>query len=432
MEKLGSLINKLKEIYHDIEDWIVLNRTISIVTVAVAIFVSLILLFAFTGANSKKELEEELNQALVDEKYTDVKHLFVSQNPSVQITDDFVKSWMKDYSKKLDADDVSTYTHVEDQGHIFKSYKIVVEPVYIEITAAKPTQILVRGKPIKFNKNATKHRYGPVLPRFYSVEAIRKYPFATVKDLGNVDALEGKTSVSLDLSGEEDQYFILDTSFVNDYQGGKFFVNGKPITPIPDKNNDLGDKKIGPFDYDKKYKVYGEWTYPWGTVRSDTKEIKLDPVRLDKVNLIPTLKGDIRKELTDVINTFAKQYIEAQKKKDDSVIKVKTDNFNVRVPYEDETFEGELIQTAIDFKESYVDYEEPEKKIRLYASITYTEKLISEGSTSEEERKVYEGQFELVYDQKSKKWLINNKTPSFLSDVDYSESNPDAVITKFK
>ena len=424
-----QLRNKLKDAYDDLVDWILLNRTISIVVVVVTIFVGVILLSAFTGANSKEELQEELNQAVMNEKFTDVKHLFVSENPNLKITDDFVKKWMDEYSDKLDINDVPSHTYVEDRGRIFKSYKIVVEPVYIEINVAKPDRILVGNKPIQFNKNASKHRYGPVLPGFYFVEAVRKYPFATINDLQEVDGLKGKTSVSLNLSGAEDQYFVIDTwNIGGSYKGGKFFVNGKPVTPTKDEP---GFKKIGPFDYGKKYKIYGEWTYPWGTLRSDTKEIELNALRENKVNLIPVLKGDIRKELTDAINTFAKQYIEAQRKKDSSVIKVKTDNLNVRVPDEDQTFEGELIQTAIDFKRSYVDDMESEDRIYLSASITYTEKLTSEYSTGEEEEMEYEGQFELIYDQKSKKWLIDGKGPSFSIGVDYSEKNPDAVITKY-
>ena len=143
--------------------------------------------------------------------------------------------------------------------------------------------------------------------------------------------------------------------------------------------------------------------------------------------LTPAIRGELRKQLTDLFNTYAKQYVEAQKKKDGSVITVTTNDYSIFVPSDDETFQGELVQTAIDFSESYVDNDNPER-IFLCASFTYTYEITSRYHQTGKQEKYSTEKYTLIYDRSSKKWLIKD---SRNDSGDFSENNPEAVITKY-
>lgn len=422
----NRFVNFLIDLYHDIVDWILLNRMIAIVSSVVLFCGGIALFVVFSGVSSEEELVEEIKSSRGD--VSEVRHLFVSEDPDVEITDEFISHWLDKYAAQLLLSDnvkiVSPHTYVEDRGTLFKSYKIVVKPVYLTITADKPDRLLVNGEPVTISKDSKEHVYGPVLPDQYEIQAERKYPFATVKEKENVDALAGKTSVSLDLSGQE-QSVIVDTDpGSGKYEGAKFFINGKPIQP---RENSEGREFIGPLDPNQKYTIYAEWTYPWGTVRSDSEEVLLKKMELKRVILTPAIRGKLRKQLTDLFNTYAKQYVEAQKKKDGSVITVTTNDYSIFVPSDDETFQGELVQTAIDFSESYVDSVNPER-IFLCASITYTYEITSRYHQTGKREKYSTEKYTLIYDRSSKKWLIKD---SRSDSGDFSENNPEAVITKY-
>lgn len=431
------LLDSLKEIYHNSVDWVLQNRIIAI-GAAVVLFVGFVLIGAYTST-SKEDLREELESAIAKKDYGKMKEFFVSKDPDLEITDEFIENWVnRDNVNKLfnDDDELSVdQTHIEDRGKIFKSYKIVVSPITLKIQVDNPDRILVNGEPIQIQKNAKEHTYGPVLPGKYKIQAEKKYPLATITDEKNMNAWKEEAIVALDLSVENHRVMVdIDSGGVifkkgeilpGTYEGAKFFLDGKPIKP---EKNDEGKLFIGPLAKNKKYQIYAEWTYPWGTVRSDIREVTIKSDKINKVVLTPTLKGEIRKQLTDLFNTFAKQYVESQRKKDRSVITVISDNYTILVPGDDQTFEGELIRTAIDFRKSYVYYGNP-NKIYLYASKTLTRKVTFGHYKPDKTEQSSSLRYELVYNPQSKKWLIED---SNIDTGDYSEDNPDAVITNFK
>jgi hypothetical protein len=114
-------------------------------------------------------------------------------------------------------------------------------------------------------------------------------------------------------------------------------------------------KEFGPVSQDGSIKIYGVKKFPWGSSASAKKTVTKNTSSVD-VTPNPFLDKKYQAPMTNVINQFAKQTIQAEVKLDpsvmttatSSVVKDYTETIEEHKDF-DETVKGEALGTVIDY-----------------------------------------------------------------------------------
>lgn len=197
---------------------------------------------------------------------------------------------------------------------------------------------------------------------------------------------------------------IVDLNDLEDY--ATVYVNDQPI----DTKEYLGNQeiKIGS-------KVHVEWDFPWGKMKSEPQEVDHD-TRVMK--FMPQIDEELKKELTDFFNEFAKQCVKARRVGDPHIVTLVSEDIGYMCTDEKEQ---ELIETGIDFESSGPKIFETFRNdpVLIFGLRAYFRCAI-DGETQ-----THSGYFRLIYHEKLKSWSIKNRG------IDGGQFGPETVRTKF-
>jgi hypothetical protein len=216
--------------------------------------------------------------------------------------------------------------------------------------------------------------------------------FGGISLIAESDILNNQeASIAFDLSPqnitESNNYITFDIySLYPEYYDATVYVNGKPIDQTVN-NLDVVNIKIGS-------KVYGEWNFPWGKMKSDIQQVKKVTELPESMEFNAKIDPTLQKQLTNFINEFVKQCVK------DSSFSDRCDDLYFRLFNSNIKVTG----TEIDLEHSEPmiydkPYKDPIPKMYIVAEIKYQDDGM-ESSASEN--------FIITYDTMKKNWVIDS------------------------
>ncbi|MBC8062984.1 MAG: hypothetical protein H7Y18_20325 [Clostridiaceae bacterium] len=352
---------------------------------------------------------------------------YIEKNPSYR--DEIAKS-VKNQSLNMGGTSNLKVNNTEDLFTLKKSgktwffydrYVFELKAVYINIqTDFKDTQVFLGDKLIcTANKKGYEKVVGPYLPGLYKIKAILKGAYVNMEKSIDVDLVkvENSTNKSQKLKSVKLNLDVHEVSIDSDYEDAKLFVNGKD-TKILVKDA----KKFGPVSKDGSVKIYAEKEFPWGLIKSE--EVKVD--ENSSINLkLAGVNDNLKSTLMNTVNDYNKSWVEAIKSRDASKFvnvggKIK-ETLTVTIENaitEKDLYKVSLIKTSFDLDNFKVHQEGNKYYITLveYQSldfVKYKESDTIPDSKLEKIARIYT----LIYDETSKKWIINDGQSYDYADV---------------
>ena len=311
-------------------------------------------------------------------------------------------------------------------------YVIGLRPSYFKVSLTNgPTQLKIDNKPVELKKGAKEQKIGPFLPGNYKLKAIKKYPFAEVVDEREVVLYMNENSTE-----PVEFVFIGDkATFQSDIEGTELFINNQSTKTKVGKDG----KEFGPVQTDGKLKAYGQFKFPWGTLKSNPV-----PISNDKIDITPNPFSDnqVKTEVIKRINDYAKEKVEVQKKKDGTLFtsldeeqkkKWINDMADKREYSSDHVYKGEAIKTVIAVKKAIITESDDADtyKIKVPVQFHWREREYTSFDNGDEplEEKVEELYTWLTYNNQEKRWEISEFSPLFFGDDLFKDSS--VVTTNF-
>lgn len=289
-------------------------------------------------------------------------------------------------------------------------YSIGVRPYYLQLKTTEPgVKVKVDGEKAFTSKKGTlEKRYGPVMPGIYKVDAKKKFEYADLSTSDEINIFDEHTdkklvSVDLELIGEtiEVESNVGDTLL---------FVNGKKVGKVEKF------EAFGPVSKNGTITLHGEQTFPWGKGKSEKVSVDENTTTVD-VTPDPFSEKNVRKQIVQLINNYAKQYVKAHKTQNADVYTTLTDSLKNDEAEEiasdkefERTYKGKAIGTRIDFG-SY-EFKKDEETDRYQVEITVEfhkkERTYRSWDDGDEplEEKIFQNKVTLLYFEEKKKWLI--------------------------
>ncbi|MFS0562237.1 zinc-ribbon domain-containing protein [Terribacillus sp. 179-K 1B1 HS] len=288
----------------------------------------------------------------------------------------------------------------------YDNYQIDVTPYYITLsTDYKDTVLKVDGEEVgTADSDGFEKTFGPYVPGTHKLSAALATDFTELAKDESIDLMGTSTDSSayLQLDGE-DVELSLGLEEMPDVKG-KLYVNGKETEIDPYK-----DSTFGPVLIDGSMTMAVETEYPWGTAK--TEDVSIDSSYMS----IPALSEDMKQQLIDRIVAVNDQYAEAQALADKGKLKDATTNYqdNVKDIIEsyttwDESYQGSLQSTLFDMDSFLLDYKNGKWYAQVDASVTYKEDWYGEDEQPELTEETSDNSYTLIYDEKAKKWLVND------------------------
>ena len=308
-------------------------------------------------------------------------------------------------------------------------YVIGLRPTYFKLSLTNaPTQITLDQKPLQLKKGAKEWVIGPLLPRKYELKAVKKYPFAEVVDQQEFDGFKEKPHVTITfrLKGTN-------ATFKSEIEGTELFINNQSTK----KKVNREGVDFGPVSLDGTLKAHGQFTFPFGTLKSDPKSISSDIV---DITPNPFSDEKVKQEVIKRINDYAREVVEAQKKKDGTLFTSLDDNLKSKwvndMAEEREyntTYKGEAIKTVIAVKDVMITKSEEGDTYKIKVPVQYHwgEREYNRFDTGSEplEENVEESYTWLTYNHKKKRWEISERNPIFFSEDLFKDSS--VITTEF-
>lgn len=430
----------------------------------VACFLLLIMVLAFSDSS---DLVQDFEKAMLEEDKETLKDLLVSDHSELEIDDAFVTKLIQQgkedddflsdsvlmmnaqkniYEEKelevnvLMAEKDMTKQEILNEGNIYlkenksffgPDYVISVRPAYIKITSStEPTQITLDGKPIQLKNGSTEQLVGPILPGKYKVVANKKYPFSEVIDEEEVNLFEKKRTVSIDfdLKGET-------VTFKSSIKGTELFINNKATG----KKVGESGTEFGPVSTNGKLKAYGQFQFPWGTSKSNPVPVESEYGGID-ITPNPFSNAKTKNEIIKVINNYAKEVVEVQKKRDGNLFttldeEAKKDWVNdmadKREYHSKSSYKGEAVKTVIAINRATITHGKNADiyKIKVPVQFHRREREYNQFDDGNEplEEKISDHYTWLTYNNNEKKWEISGLNPIFFGQDIFKD--PSVVTT---
>lgn len=301
----------------------------------------------------------------------------------------------------------------------FNTYKLDVQPVFLTLqTNYKDTDLYVDGIKVgtstKMNFEKT---YGPFLPGIHKTEARLKTNLVNLTTKDSITLLSGTDSDDLSLNGY-DLTVNLPNSGTNNGTA-KLFINGNDVGVNLYKN-----PTYGPVLTNGSMKMYVETTLPWGDVKTDEVPIKSDEMDANFVNaaLESTLMDTVTKNIDEWMQAYTTDDVSNFTTASDALKQtVKTDADN------DESsgwvYDGTHLSTTFDLNSFNLDYQDGQWVATLTDSEEVNSAQFSAGDQPDLQDNNTTFDYQLHYDESSKKWLVDSKTD------DYTDLTSDNVKT---
>ncbi|WP_273124200.1 zinc ribbon domain-containing protein [Bacillus weihaiensis] len=413
--------------------------------------VAIVLLFAgykVGGAlTSETRLIEKFEKALLENDSKAVAKLLSSNDKKVTIDEKSVKGLLKYYkenpeqvrgtidvlenqsrvlktantSKDFSIEDMfnefasSSMINLEKDGKIlfYDKYELNIDPVYLQLgTNYKDTVLFVDGKEVgKADQPEYEATFGPFLPGYHDVEAKLKTDFIdlAIKEEIFLDEYNDKQSEYIEIEADE-----VTVSLPEGIKKASLLINGKDVGVNPIEN-----PTFGPVLTDGTMKIQVVSELPWGKTTSKETPITSDYVQ---VNI---LSEETQDQLMDTVHNYYTQYGEAYTKMDaskvttatkalvDSIMReAKNDKeykYNRKIKYISTNFDLDNVQIE-KLEDHWAAYITGETK----SNVAYG----YDGSDLEMEEYENGCNFQLIYDEDKKNWLLNEVNSAYYYDLE--------------
>lgn len=434
-----------------------------LIAVAITVFILV------NRSDSGEDLISQFEKAVNEEDISTLERI-IQGNDTMEITEKHIKDLIKiskdepDYFKDIvfnlkaqlaiyEDDKEATndellnsgdYFLTKDDG-FFSSYQIEARPYSLTVSADEKADMVITNDSLdnpylKTEIDSYNTTIYNLAPGIYTVYAIKEYEYADIEAKEEIRLFGSSTfneSVSLELTGKE----IEINSFV---EGVSIFINDEELgeeASLIEEGISSGDKKtklFGPFSTDGSITVHGELSLPWGTVRSETHVIDNDTKTIN-ITPIPLSDKNMTKQLTDTINSYAQQHIKTLVEQNIQILKSANKGLIVehekRIDYNKlngSYWKGEALGTKIDLDNAELKYESPQYTVQVPVEFHYKEREYYKGMTDHEplEEVFEESLVTLIYDEKSKRWLVSSVESENFGLFGYME-NKNVIISKF-
>ncbi|WP_462410125.1 zinc ribbon domain-containing protein [Neobacillus sp. Marseille-QA0830] len=399
---------------------------------------------ALSAFTSKDRLIDQFHTALIDNDAKKAASLLSSDDPKAKIDENSVKGLLKYYKENPDEindlfQDLSMQAKLYDQNDnspgqgltdlasdflnqdmigldkdskllFFNRYKLNVNTVYLNVsTNYKNTKLYVDGKKVGEAKSQDyQTTVGPFLPGIHEAKADLKSKFVDLKTKKEIKLINtgNKASVDLTLDGQDVTIDLgqSEGGSGRDYKG-KLYINGKDVGINPFKNY-----TFGPVLTDGSMKLSVSAEMPWGKVK--TEEV---PIKGSEVSLSLVSDDSTRKDIMDQIVKYKQEELQALVNDDVTKFTTVTDDWKEdRAENIDEfvssgsLYQGTFKAMKFDLNSFTTAYEEGLWKVTVNAEGTFNESTYETGETPELEDTTDDFTFTVVYDEKTKKWLVNH------------------------
>lgn len=357
---------------------------------------------------SKESTQKRYENAVTKQDTGKITNLILHENGS-SISEEEAKAFVE-LIKKSGKSYLNELTSVTYDGKflgLYDSYKIEIVDQYAYYdNFVDGLTIEFNGEAIPtFEQNGEYITYGPLAPGIYKTEA---------KFSGDYGETSTEDSLTLDHSYREETYIDMDIPismvqfYVENYK--EFDLSNAYITLNDEKINLLegGEtKELGPFIIDGSQVINLVVQMPWGEVTSE--DISIDESHMSiNADLISSKQY---KEVVETLKHFGDQYLNAFADKSTEPLSSTTDDFKKDIENRfdnDYYFTGKLVGLQIDKESMTVNNSSKTPEINIYTNYIFEkdEHELTEDPELEESDNPWI--VSLSYNEKDKKWLIND------------------------
>ncbi|MEH7574152.1 zinc ribbon domain-containing protein, partial [Cytobacillus firmus] len=326
------------------------------------------------------------------------------------------KDGLKQNELQAMAEDLFTdnIVNLEKDGKtlLYDKYEINIPSVYLNLsTNYQDTDLYVNGKKVgKSSSPDFEKTYGPYLPGIYKVEAKLKTDFVELTKEEDIflSGWDNKESMDIYLDGEDVTVYYNgdETSELK----GKLYINGEDVGVNPFKN-----PTFGPVLTDGSMTLEVEAELPWGKIKTEKMSIDSSEIQINLAN-----DEKFQKNLMETIVTSAKERLEVYTSGDIDKYATATADEKERMQEEideakeyDVSFKGKYLSSTFDLNSFSVFPEEGKWKARLAVNEKYHSDEYYAGDTPELEDSTTPWEYNLVYDTKAEKWLVDSRSSSW-------------------
>lgn len=407
----------------------------------------------FVGASmtSKDKVISDFSKALESKNPIEIMRYLKSSDPAMKIDEPGVKSFIKYLEKnpnstkdiinsisiqsaladsKIDSavnlqggaqknTSVSILTLVKDGKSllIYDRFMFEVKPCYINVTTNyKDTSITVDDKEMcKADSNAFSKKIGPFMPGIYTLKAVYKGQYVNIEKsqeaiLNGVASANANSQYVLNVNMPLNAYTVNIESNFND---AKLFIN--------DKDSGLlvrDAKQFGPVPKDGSASLQAQKEFPWGIGKSQV--VKTDGKYSIFLDLSP-VNDSVTNSIMGTANEYVKSFVEAIIARDAGKLVNNTqkdkDRQKSRFDYmvnDKQYYKGKLTKMEFDTGTLEIYIDSNTYKARITGRENYDSTFYYEGNSdalTTQSNSV--SNYEFIYDETSKKWLIDNVSSGY-------------------
>lgn len=302
----------------------------------------------------------------------------------------------------------------------FDKYIFEITPYFINVsTNYKGTKILVNGQEIcTADQDDFSKQIGPFVPGLYDVKAVYHTDYVDLEYEDDVDLVDPLTGEYQENVIDADMYLEGQNIIVNcNFEGAELYANGKN-TGLTIKDA----KHFGPVSTDGSLKLYAQMDFPWGTVKSG--EVAVYDGLSVNLELSP-VNDAVKAQLMETLNEFNVAYNDALNARDPSKFIDMTENLRSSetqalsdMVQNEEYHKGDITKIIYD-TDSVRIYDDGSNRYganvcdqEYYDSAFYYEGY-EDTETSEN---VVSWEYSLIYDETSKKWLVDGADRNYSFD----------------
>ncbi|MDQ0243755.1 putative membrane protein YvbJ [Bacillus fengqiuensis] len=384
------------------------------------------------STDSKLELNEKSVTAFVKyfkahpEERSDLIESLKEQSAYYEKVKGKTSEVVDSFAEEMIDDGIVTLKENGKTALFFDKYTLDIEPVYITVsTNYKDTELYVDGKKIgKATKPDFEKTYGPYLPGVYKMEARLKTNFVDLVKKEDVSLINSgnKAEVDMYLEGKE---VTVDLNAESSNLNTKLLINGKDVGVNLVKN-----PTFGPVLTDGSMKLQVQADLPWGK----TKTVEM-PIEGSEMEVNFGSDQAVQTRITDSVVSYTREWMEAYTTGAVSKLTKVTDDYktviqnDINEAKESELyFKGQYLGTEVDLDTMNIYYEEDRWRASLEVLERYNSDFYYPGETPSLEENEEVWRYELVFDEKAKKWLVNSAEHSSYWGSDHvkkvEESNP--------
>ncbi len=312
----------IKEFFYKAKNYLQTHRESKyLILLTIVLIIAICGFYIGSTSTSKSHMINNLQKAITSNNPKAMIKYITIENDAISLTEEKIQPFL-DYlnnadgrvsqfisylksEKALEEDGMAVIKQI-NKGFL-KSWKIELKPVYLHLsTKYKDTDFYIQGT--SYGKSAEDnfiYKIGPLIPGKYNIKVKLSNEYGDSEAEKSVQLLEGTVATSLSPPAE---YITL----LSNFPEAELFINDM------DTNLTIAEiENLGPVPMNSEIKIHGEMSFPWGTIKSDTKEIDdATSIRLDITPLNDTIKDQLEEEYKN----FYYQLFEALNRKDLSLV----------------------------------------------------------------------------------------------------------------